>query len=209
MAAMTTRISAGRAPEDSLCPFPEYQKEVGEAEDNAGMQRRDKHGEQQGQRIDSQLHMQRVVRSGNFLLHTDGAAWIGRFSTTRRTLAIGIEVFGFPVRQRQGLGDADSTRGRGAGFFAACASDVGQRVGLHAGLGMRKARVVPTHFEEQARSERLRGAVNAILDRGFWRREAHRFAFDSKLEPFVFGKELRVGLFEASRPLSSRPVWST
>ena len=38
--------------------------------------------------------------------------------------------------------------------------DVGERVGVHAGLGMREARVVPTHFEEEARSERLRGTVN-------------------------------------------------
>jgi hypothetical protein len=86
--------------EGRLYPFPEYQKEVGEAEDNAGMQRRDKGGEQQRQRIDSQLHMQGVVRSGCFLLHTDGAAWIGRVSTTRRTLAIGIEVLGIFKRRK-------------------------------------------------------------------------------------------------------------
>ena len=58
------------------------------------MERRDKHSEPQRERIDPQLHMQGVVRSGNFLLHTDGAAWIGRLSTARSTLAIGFEVLG-------------------------------------------------------------------------------------------------------------------
>ena len=87
-------------PQDRRCRFPEYQTGVGEAEDNAGMKRRDKHGEQEGQRIDPELHTQRVVRSGNFLPHTDGAAWIGRFSTTRRTLEFGIELFGIFLAQK-------------------------------------------------------------------------------------------------------------
>ncbi len=51
-------------PEGRLYPFPEYQKEVGEAEENPGMQRRDKQGKQQRQRVDPQLDKQAVVRSG-------------------------------------------------------------------------------------------------------------------------------------------------
>jgi hypothetical protein len=44
------------------------------------MESRDKRGEQQRQRIDPQLHMKGVVRSGCFLLHTGCAAQMGVLS---------------------------------------------------------------------------------------------------------------------------------
>jgi len=81
-------------PDGRLYPFPEYRKEVGEAEENSGMEPRDRRCEQQRQRIDAQPDMEGVVRSCCFLLHTEGAARIGRLPTTRRRLAIGIELFG-------------------------------------------------------------------------------------------------------------------
>ena len=57
-------------PEDGLYPFPEYRKEIGEAEENSGMDRRDKRGEQQRQHKTAAGHAG-VVRS--FLLH--GGVW--------------------------------------------------------------------------------------------------------------------------------------
>ena len=54
--------------------MPEQRQEVAEAEENSGMEGRDKRGEQQGQRIYLHQDTQAVVRSGCFLLHSDGAA---------------------------------------------------------------------------------------------------------------------------------------
>ena len=74
MAARTTRISVGLPPRVGLAQAPEPRQEVAEAEENSGMEGRDKHGEQQRQRIDLQQDTQAVVRSGCFLLHSDSAA---------------------------------------------------------------------------------------------------------------------------------------
>jgi hypothetical protein len=55
-------------------------QEVAEAEENCGMEGRDKHGEQQRERIDLQQDTQAVGRSGCFLLHSDSVAPTGILS---------------------------------------------------------------------------------------------------------------------------------
>ena len=54
----------------------EQRQEVAEAEENSGMESRDKRGEQQRQRIQLQQDTQAVGRSGCFLLHSDSVARI-------------------------------------------------------------------------------------------------------------------------------------
>src|SRR4029453_13544580 len=54
-------------------------QEVPEAEENSGMKGRDKHGEQQRQRIELQQDTQAVGRSGCFLLHSDSVVWMAIF----------------------------------------------------------------------------------------------------------------------------------
>ena len=67
-------------PEGRPCPGPEPLQEVAEAEENSGMEGRDKHGEQQRQRIHLQQDTQAVGRSGCFLFHSDSVARMGILS---------------------------------------------------------------------------------------------------------------------------------
>ena len=66
--------------------MPEQRQEVAEAEENSGMESRDKHGEQQRQRIHLQQDTQAVGRSGCFLLHSDSVARMGILSQDGRRI---------------------------------------------------------------------------------------------------------------------------
>jgi hypothetical protein len=67
-------------PEGRPCPVQEQPIKVSDAEENSGMEGRDKHGEQQRQGIHLQQDAQAVGRSGCFLLHSKSVARMGILS---------------------------------------------------------------------------------------------------------------------------------